>query len=83
MRSPHPPLLYPDYTSTRSRAPRQALIPVPAGRDERCGPVFSPSLFKHTDADLTKQSSGEPIGVRLQGDAETVFFEPVSRHSHR
>ncbi len=62
---PHPPLLYPDYRSTRTRAPRQPLVPLPAGDAERTGPRFSPSLLKNADADLTKQSTGEPIGQRI------------------
>jgi len=65
MSGPHPPLLYPDYASTRTRAPRHALIALGADEDERRGPVFSRSLFTSADADLTRQSTGEPIGERI------------------
>jgi len=65
MASPNPPLLYPDYRSTQTRAPRQPLVALPRGSAQSAGPVFSASLLSNTDADLTKQSSGEPLGERI------------------
>src|SRR5688500_16880212 len=65
MSSPHPPFLYPDYEGTRLRAPQHAPIELPAGADELRGPSFDPSLFTNRDADLTRQSSGEPLGQRI------------------
>jgi protocatechuate 3,4-dioxygenase beta subunit len=65
MSSPHPPFLYPDYESTRLRAPSQALIELRAGADELRGPSFDPSFFTKMDADLTRQSSGAPLGERI------------------
>ncbi len=63
--SPHPPFLVPDYKITHRRAPRQALIDLPAGPGELSGPRFDPSIVSTAEADLTKQSTGEPIGQRI------------------
>lgn len=63
--NPHPPFLIPDYKITHRRAPRQALIDLPAGPGELAGPSFDASLVANAGADLTKQSTGEPIGQRI------------------
>lgn len=65
MTDPHPPLRSPEYKSTRLRAPGRDPIPVRATGAELSGPVFSPSLLSATDADLTRQSNGEPLGERI------------------
>lgn len=65
MAYPHPPFDYPAYRSTRRRAPGQPLVPVLPREEERTGPQFSPSLFTAREADLTRQSNGEPIGQRI------------------
>jgi len=60
-----PPYLYPDYVSTRLRAPARPLVLLPAGSPEATGPVFGPSHVAPGDADLTRQHPGEPIGERI------------------
>jgi protocatechuate 3,4-dioxygenase beta subunit len=62
---PHPPLLYPAYVSTRTRAPREPLIPLGAGPAELDGPVLGPAPSVTVDADLTRQSTGEPLGQKV------------------
>ena len=65
MQRPDPPLLYSDYRSTRHRAPLLAPVPVALGADDLRAPFFDQSLFTSADADLTRQSSGEPQGQRI------------------
>lgn len=60
-----PPLLYPPYGATVSRAPRQPLILLPHTLSEVTGPVFGHGDIKETDNDLTRQHAGEPIGERI------------------
>ena len=64
---PHldPPYLWPAYRSTEHRAPRQPLVPLPHGPTERHGPVFGAHRFTSTDADLTRQHDGAPLGERI------------------
>lgn len=65
MADPNPPLRYPDYKSTLLRAPARSPLPLQLSAAELSGPIFSPSLLSAADADLTRQSSGEPIGQRI------------------
>jgi protocatechuate 3,4-dioxygenase, beta subunit len=60
-----PPLLYPDYVSTRLRAPRNPLVVVPASLSELTGPIYGDGGLAETDADLTRQHAGEPLGQRI------------------
>ena len=60
-----PPLLYPPYVSTRRRAPLAPAIAFPATTSELTGPLFGPEDVRPTDADLTRQHAGEPIGERI------------------
>ena len=60
-----PPLLHPDYVSTRLRAPREPLVVVPPSLSELTGPVYGDGPLSDTDADLTRQHTGEPLGQRL------------------
>jgi protocatechuate 3,4-dioxygenase beta subunit len=60
-----PPLDYPDYRSTRLRAPRGPLAPLPPGGVERSGPVFGHDRVGALDHDLTRQHDGEPLGERI------------------
>jgi protocatechuate 3,4-dioxygenase, beta subunit len=62
--TPHPPLLSPEYRSTRTRAPRQPAVPIAADAGELAGPVVAPSAVT-VDADLTKQSTGVPLGEKI------------------
>lgn len=63
--SPQPPFLVPDYKITHLRAPRHPLIDLPAGPGELSGPSFTSSSVSRAETDLTRQSTGEPIGQRI------------------
>jgi protocatechuate 3,4-dioxygenase beta subunit len=60
-----PPLLHPDYRSTRLRAPRRPLAIPPRGEGSPAGPVFGHERVGELDHDLTRQHSGEPLGERI------------------
>ncbi|HEY1831416.1 MAG TPA: protocatechuate 3,4-dioxygenase subunit beta [Acidimicrobiales bacterium] len=62
---PDPAYDVPAYRSSEKRAPHQPLQPLPLGETERHGPVFGNLSFTETDADLTRQHDGEPIGERI------------------
>ncbi|MBV9634574.1 MAG: protocatechuate 3,4-dioxygenase subunit beta [Methylobacteriaceae bacterium] len=61
----HPPYLAPDYASTRLRAPQRPLVVLPPSLSELTGPVFGHESLRETDADLTRQHAGEPLGERI------------------
>ena len=63
--SSDPPWLYPDYVATRRRAPAQPLVLLPGAMSETTGPVFGRGRVRDTDADLTAQHEGAPIGERI------------------
>ena len=60
-----PDSLYPDYRSTRLRAPTQPLIFLPHTVSETSGPVFGSGDVRATDNDLTIHHKGEPLGERI------------------
>lgn len=60
-----PEYLYPSYASTVKRAPTQPLVVVPQTLPEITGPAFSPAILRPSDADLTQQHKGPPIGERI------------------
>jgi protocatechuate 3,4-dioxygenase beta subunit len=61
----HPPLVHPGYASTIARGPLQPLIALDPGEEAlRVAPAGGIQPGPH-DADLTRQSSGEPIGERI------------------
>jgi len=60
-----PPYLYPDYVSTRLRAPLQPLVVLPSRLTELSGPVFGGSRVAELDNDLTAQHEGESLGQRI------------------
>jgi protocatechuate 3,4-dioxygenase beta subunit len=60
-----PPYDYPGYQSTRLRAPKMQLRPMPAGLADRRGPVFGDGLVAADDHDLTVGHPGEPVGERI------------------
>ena len=60
-----PPLLYPDYVGTRLRAPKDPLVLVPSSLSELTGPVYGNGALRESDADLTRQHGGEPLGERI------------------
>ena len=63
--SSDPPWLYPDYVATRRRAPTQPLVLLPGAMSEMTGPLFGHGRVQASDADLTAQHDGDPIGERI------------------
>ena len=63
--SEDPPLLYPDYRSTRLRAPLRERIGLAPTRTELTGPVLGEGRVGALDHDLTRQHDGEPLGERI------------------
>ena len=61
----HPPYLYPGYTSTARRAPRQPSIIIPETLSELTGPVYGHGTALPEEADLTLGHAGEPLGERI------------------
>jgi protocatechuate 3,4-dioxygenase, beta subunit len=60
-----PPYLYPDYKSTRLRAPEKLLVILPHTLSELTGPVYGHGRIGEVDNDLTRQHEGEPLGERI------------------
>jgi protocatechuate 3,4-dioxygenase beta subunit len=60
-----PPYLYPDYLSTRIRAPSKPLVLIPQTLSEITGPVYGHSDARPEEADLTVGHAGEPLGERI------------------
>ena len=61
----HPPYLAPAYVATRLRSPTKPLIILPHTLSELSGPVYGHESVTETDADLTRQHAGEPLGERI------------------
>jgi protocatechuate 3,4-dioxygenase, beta subunit len=61
----HPPYLYADYRSTRLRSPERPLILLPEELHDPTGPVYGDTPPAESDADLTRQHAGEPVGERI------------------
>jgi protocatechuate 3,4-dioxygenase beta subunit len=61
----HPPLASPGYRSTVLRAPAQPLVVLPHNLTEVTGPLLGEGRVKDSDADLTRQHHGEPLGQRI------------------
>ncbi len=60
-----PPYLYPDYVSTRLRAPKKPLIIVPKTLSDTTGPAYGRDPIGELDNDLTRQHKGKPLGERI------------------
>jgi protocatechuate 3,4-dioxygenase beta subunit len=60
-----PPYLHPPYASTVKRAPTQPLVLLAHSLSETTGPVFGHSTVRPSDADLTRQHAGAPLGERI------------------
>ena len=60
-----PPYLFPDYRSTRLRAPSKPLLLLPHTPSELTGPVFGNDAVGELDHDLTLGHTGEPLGERI------------------
>jgi len=65
--SSHPPLVAPDYKSTRLRGATRPLIPIRRSLGELTGPVFGHDSLHPLDNDLTQngRKDGEPLGERI------------------
>ncbi len=61
----HPPSLHPPYTSTVKRSPSKPLVLLPHSLTEVTGPVYGHDSVLASEADLTKQHAGEPLGERI------------------
>jgi protocatechuate 3,4-dioxygenase, beta subunit len=61
----HPRLDSPEYRSTSLRAPKHSLVPLPQRLTEITGPLFGNDRVTESDADLTRQHDGEPLGQRI------------------
>ena len=61
----HPPYLYPDYKSTRLRAPAQPLVRVPPSPLEAASPSFPRQFVKDSEADLTTWGKSAPLGEKM------------------
>ena len=60
-----PPYDATEYRSTALRAPAQPLVLIPSRLLDSAGPVFGDRGVRPSDADLTRQHEGEPIGERI------------------
>jgi protocatechuate 3,4-dioxygenase beta subunit len=60
-----PPYFWPDYRSTRLRAPDRPLVPLPETLTELTGPVLGRDRVDPLDHDLTRRHDGEPLGERI------------------
>jgi protocatechuate 3,4-dioxygenase beta subunit len=75
----HPPLDFPGYRSTGLRHPTKPLVLLPQRLTEVTGPLLGSDLITPSDADLTTQHDGEPIGQRiiLSGQVRDSGGRPV------
>jgi len=66
-RSWHPPAFAPDYKSSTTRAPRQALLSLRGTASELTGPTFGHGDIDPLDNDLLRNyaHTGDPIGERI------------------
>ena len=62
----HPPLVYPDYGSTRLRAPSRPPFPIAPTLSETTGPLFADLMIDPREADLTRNNGGEALGQRIR-----------------
>src|SRR5277367_3451118 len=60
-----PDYLHAAYQSTVKRSPSKPLVVLPHTLTEITGPLLGHDQVGATDADLTKQHKGEPIGERI------------------
>jgi protocatechuate 3,4-dioxygenase beta subunit len=59
------PVAFPDYKSTRTRAPLRTPVDLPQRLTEITGPLLGEGRVTKDDADLTRQHEGEPQGQRI------------------
>ena len=70
----HPPVIAPDYKSTRLRGATKPLIPIKQSLSELTGPVFGRGSLGPLDDDLTKngRKNGDPLGERIVVSGKVV-----------
>ena len=64
-RDVHPPHAWPDYRSTRLRAPARPRVPWLHSPSEALGPSFASDPPGPAEADLTAGRAGPPLGERI------------------
>src|SRR4051812_11803011 len=60
-----PPYDYPEYGSTRHRAPREELLKLPAGTLDAAGPLVPRGFVRDGDNDLTIHGKSKPLGEKM------------------
>ena len=60
-----PPYLYPEYRSTRLRAPQQPLVALPKGALDVPGPMVPAAFVRDGDNDLTAHGRSAPLGEKM------------------
>ncbi|MGE0725490.1 MAG: protocatechuate 3,4-dioxygenase subunit beta, partial [Alphaproteobacteria bacterium] len=60
-----PNYLHPPYRSSVARAPGKPLLTIPHTLSEITGPIYGHDRIGDSDADLTRQFPGQPIGERI------------------
>jgi protocatechuate 3,4-dioxygenase beta subunit len=71
-RSPHPPNDFPEYGSSRLRAPKQPLRVLPGRLAELAAPLLAGETIGALDNDLTRQHDAEPLGERITIDGRVL-----------
>lgn len=61
----HPPRDYGAYRATQWRHPKEPLVIIPQTLSEITGPIYGHDKVRSTDADLTSQHPGAPLGERI------------------
>jgi protocatechuate 3,4-dioxygenase, beta subunit len=61
----HPRRDYAEYRATQLRHPKQPLVIIPQTLSELTGPAFGDSRVEPNDSDLTRQTTGIPLGERI------------------
>ena len=72
LKKTQPPYLYPAYVSTQKRAPLEPLILLPENSSSLFRPVFVDDFIRPTDADMTRQHEGDPLGERIMVSGKVV-----------
>jgi protocatechuate 3,4-dioxygenase beta subunit len=72
---------WPDYRSTRLRAPKRPLVLLPERFRDLAGPAFGDDEPDPADADLTRRGESEPLGERIivQGRVLDEDGRPIRR----
>jgi protocatechuate 3,4-dioxygenase beta subunit len=60
-----PPYHYPDYGSTRLRAPQESLVALPQGALDIPGPLVPRGFVRDGENDLTAQGESAPLGEKM------------------